>query len=225
MRRPWKVGASLIRSSIVEMPSNYNSLDASSRKIWSFASEKRMENFSTIQVCSLSPEDSVGMILSNPCDTNQKVLRLSQAFIGHDWSPRRNTPMTSSLQMGSAAERCRIDRPQWCDPGSDPTPILNELLHEMETNCESVGDIRSLPRLPPPEGICGRSLDPSSTDLQSLSTKVTRVEGFVTRFKLTLPTNSVFHILKGKQERNETTSEVQRQWVEVWPEAERLLLP
>lgn len=49
--------------------------------------------------------------------------------------------------------------------------------------------------------------------------------GFVARYGLGSPKSSGFQMLKGKQGRDETTSEVERLWVEVWPEMTPVLSP
>jgi hypothetical protein len=98
-------------------------------------------------------------------------------------------------------------------PTIDNSFTLQTLVNGLEANFKSVHDLQYLP---PPTGPYGSSLGPSLKHLQSLSTVVTSIQGLMTCFALRPPQSRVFQTLKERQGRDEKTSEVERQWSEVW---------
>ena len=127
------------------------------------------------------------------------------------------TPVATSPCENSCREWCQFEATNCRLASLAPATILRDLVEEIEWNCRVILDIQSLPTLPPPEGIYGSYVQPLSTDLYSLSTKITRVGGLVGYYRLEPPCSPSFQLLKRKQARNEETSEVEKQWTEVWP--------
>ena len=150
--------------------------------------------------------------------------RLHASFAMSDGPPStdsRNTsctPISSSPCENSCREWRQVESSNCRLASLSTTGVLHRLVHEIEINYDSLPNKHSLIRLPPAEGTHRSNLRPGSNDLQSLSTKITRIMGFAAHHQLELPTSPVLWTLTAKQSHSETQNEIERQWREIWPE-------